>query len=597
MSRVPTIVGIIFVVVTGSGPHGLVGLAATLPSNFAEAPVATGLASPTAMQFAPDGRLFVCEQGGALRIIKDGLLLPVPFVTLTVSSAGERGLLGVAFDPSFSTNQWLYLYYTATTPTVHNRISRFTANGDVAVAGSEVVLLDLDTLNATNHNGGALAFGLDQKLYAAVGDNASGSNAQSMVTVLGKILRLNKDGTIPADNPFYASASGKNRTIWALGLRNPFTFAFNPAGTDFFINDVGEITWEEIDDGVAGANYGWPGSEGATSNPNFRSPRYAYNHSSGGCAITGGTFYSPLTTQFPASYVGNYFFADYCGGWIRKLDPSSGNTIADFASGITYPVDLKVGADGALYYLARGSGNSSATGSVSRIFYNATSPVVTTHPVSRSVAPGASVTFRVRASGTPPLRYQWQRGGADIPGATSPDYVIASVVEGDTGATFRALVSNDLSSTFSNTATLTVTGNQPPTATITLPATGTMYNGGSVINFAGTATDPEDPSLPDSAFTWQVDFHHDTHTHPVMQPTSGATSGSFTIPTTGETSANVWYRIYLTVVDSGGLTHTTQFDILPRKSRLTLATNPAGLQLTLTDSRRPRRSRSTASSA
>ena len=112
------------------------------------------------MQFAPDGRLFVCEQGGRLRVIKNGALLPTPFVTLTVNSAGERGLLGVAFDPAFATNHFVYVYYTATTPTMHNRISRFTANGDVAVAGSEVVILELDNLSsATNHNGGALAFG------------------------------------------------------------------------------------------------------------------------------------------------------------------------------------------------------------------------------------------------------------------------------------------------------------------------------------------------------------------------------------------------------------------------------------------------------
>ena len=119
-------------------------LAATLPAGFTETLVANGLSNPTAMQFAPDGRLFVCEQGGRLRVIKNGALLTAPFVTLTVSSAGERGLLGVAFDPNFATNHFVYVYYTATTPTVHNRISRFTASGDVAVAGSETVIFDLD---------------------------------------------------------------------------------------------------------------------------------------------------------------------------------------------------------------------------------------------------------------------------------------------------------------------------------------------------------------------------------------------------------------------------------------------------------------------
>jgi glucose/arabinose dehydrogenase len=549
--------------------------AATLPSGFTETLVANGLSSPTAMQFAPDGRLFVCEQGGRLRVIKNGALLPAPFVTVTVSSVGERGLLGVAFDPNFSANHFVYVYYTATTPAVHNRISRFTANGDVASAGSEVAIFDLDNLSgATNHNGGALAFGSDRKLYAAVGENANGANSQSMDNVLGKILRLNADGTIPTDNPFYASATGRNRAIWALGLRNPFTFAFNPVSGALFINDVGQSTWEEINDGAAGANYGWPTTEGPTTDPRFNSPRYAYNHTGGACAITGGAFYVPMTTQFPSDYVRDYFFADYCGGWIKKLDPSD-NSVTTFATGIPSPVDLKVSDAGSLYYLAIGSG------SVYRVDYGATAPTITSHPASQTAAPGAPVTFSVRASGPQPLRYQWQRNGAVIVGATAQDYTIPSVVQADDGARFRAMVSNDFGSVLSNEALLTVSANRAPTGTITQPVAGTMYSGGDVITYAGTATDPEDGTLPGSAFTWRVDFHHDTHTHPFIPPTTGSTGGSFTIPTAGETSANVWYRIYLTVRDSGGLAHTTERDILPRKARLTLATNPAGLRVKL----------------
>jgi len=530
------------------------------------------------MQFAPDGRLFVAEQCGKLRVIKNGSLLSAAFVTLSTDCSGERGLLGVAFDPAFATNRFVYLYYTATSPTVHNRISRFTANGDVAVAGSEVAIFDLDNLSsATNHNGGALGFGPDGKLYAAVGENNNSANSQSLSTVLGKILRLNTDGTAPADNPFFGSTSGKNRAIWALGLRNPFTFAFNPLGAELFINDVGETTWEEINDGLAGANYGWPTTEGSTANPNFKSPRLAYVHASGVCAITGGAFYSPLANQFPSDYVNDYFFADYCAGWIRKLDPAAGNSVTTFATGISSPVDVKVSDDGSLYYLARGNG------AVFRIQYGASGPTITSHPMSQSVAPGASVTFSVRASGSPPLRYQWLRNGVNIPGATAQDYTIASVVAADNGATFRANVSNDFDTTgvLSNQATLTVSSNQAPTGTISQPASGTLYSGGTVINYAGTGTDPQDGTLPASAFTWQVDFHHDTHVHPFMPATTGAMSGSFTIPTVGETSANVWYRIYLTVRDSGGLTHTTQRDIFPRKVVLTLASNPSGLQLKL----------------
>ncbi|HVG34609.1 MAG TPA: PQQ-dependent sugar dehydrogenase, partial [Pyrinomonadaceae bacterium] len=332
--------------------------AATLPTGFTETQV-SGLTNPTAMAFAPDGRIFVCQQSGQLRVIKNGALLATPFLTVTVDSAGERGLLGVAFDPNFSSNGFVYIYYTATTPSVHNRVSRFTASGDTAVPGSEVVLLDLNPLSgATNHNGGAMHFGPDNRLYIAVGDNANGANAQTLGNLLGKILRINTDGTIPADNPFFNTAVGNNRAIWALGLRNPYTFAFQQGTSRMFINDVGETQIEEINDGIAGSNYGWPTCEGSCANPNFRNPVFSYGHGSSattGCAITGGAFYNPQNVQFPSDYVGKYFFADFCGGWIRRLDPAT-NTATGFATGIANPVDLQVSQDGSLYYLARGSG-------------------------------------------------------------------------------------------------------------------------------------------------------------------------------------------------------------------------------------------------
>ena len=347
--------------------------AATLPSGFSETLIASGLRQPTAMTFAPDGRLFVCEQGGTLRVIKNGVLLPTPFVSLTVSSVGERGLLGVAFDPQFASNRFVYVYYTATTPNVHNRVSRFIAAGDVAQAGSETILMDLEPLGATNHNGGAIHFGTDGKLYIAVGENAVGANSQTLANRLGKILRINADGSIPTDNPFYNQAIGVNRSIWALGLRNPFTFAVQPLSGEMHINDVGQNTWEEINLGVAGANYGWPATEGPTSNPAYRSPLLAYTHaSSGGCAISGGAFHSMLTVRLPYRYWGAYFFADLCGGWIRARHING--DVSELAAGISQPVDLAFASDDSLYYLARGGG--STTGVVYRISFDGTAPSV-----------------------------------------------------------------------------------------------------------------------------------------------------------------------------------------------------------------------------
>jgi glucose/arabinose dehydrogenase len=328
-----------------------------LPTGFAEQRVTEDLDNPTAMQFAPDGRLFVCQQGGALRVVKNGVLLSAPFVELEVDSDGERGLLGVAFHPEFATNGFVYVYHTVPGARPHNRVTRFTANGDGAVEGSGTVILDLETLStATNHNGGAIHFGTDGMLYVAVGDNADGANSQTLTNRLGKLLRLRPDGGIPADNPFFNTAAGVNRAIWALGLRNPYTFDVERGTGRIFINDVGQNTWEEVNLGVAGANYGWPVVEGPSNDARFRAPLLAYRHGSGtsrGNAITGGAFYRPITPQFPDEYLGDFFFADFTNGWIRRRDSATG-AISLFATGIDAPVDLKVGPDGALYYLSRG---------------------------------------------------------------------------------------------------------------------------------------------------------------------------------------------------------------------------------------------------
>ena len=550
--------------------------AATLPSGFNESVVASGISSATAMAFAPDGRLFVCQQGGSLRVIKNNVLLATPFLSVTTDPAGERGLLGVTFDPNFANNQWVYIYYTVPGSPPHNRVRRYTANGDVALAGSETTILELNALSgAQNHNGGALHFGVDGKLYVAVGDNANSANSQTLNNLLGKILRLNNDGTIPSDNPFYNTATGVNRAIWALGLRNPYTFAVQPGTGQSFINDVGQNTWEEISVGMRGANYGWPSCEGACNPPNasFVDPIHQYSHAEG-CAITGGAFYNPAVSQFPPEYNGVYFFADYCSGWIRVLDWANGNQVFNFAAGIANPVDLRVGEDGALYYLDRGRG------SVYRIRY-ANAPSITQHPQPQTAPVGGSATFTVGASGTEPLTYQWLRNGGTIANANNASYTISGVQSSDDGAMFACRVSNAYGTTTSTSARLTVNNNTAPTATITAPGNGTRYNAGDTIAFSGAATDLEDGTLPPSAFSWTVIFHHDTHTHPFLGPVAGTTSGSFTVPTSGETSANVFYRIHLTVTDSSGAQDSTFVDVQPNVVTLTLLSAPSGVNLTL----------------
>lgn len=331
-----------------------------LPSGFVRTTYASGFSSfVTAAAFAPDGRLFVTEQPGAIRIVDaGGGLNPTPFAQISVVDGGERGLLGIALDPDFVTNGHIYIYYTTTEGGTHNRISRLTANGNVVVPGSEVVLVDLEGLSgASNHNGGAMAFGPDGLLYVAVGDNANGNLSQSLTSRFGKILRYNPDGTIPASNPLVGSTTGEFQAIWATGLRNPYTIGFDPDTGRLHINDVGEDAWEEINLGVAGANYGWPSTEGPTSNPAFTTPLLSYGHFNSptlfnGFAIVGAAFYRPSTNLFGDEYLGDYFFADYASGWIYRLDEGDWDTAYAFANlGTSNVFNLITGDDGALYVL------------------------------------------------------------------------------------------------------------------------------------------------------------------------------------------------------------------------------------------------------
>ncbi len=551
-------------------------VAAALPPDFQESVVASGLQQPTTMRFSPDGRLFVAEKAGRLRIIKNGQLLATPFVNLPVNTSSERGLLGIAFDPNFATNRTLYLYYTNNSP-LKNRVSSFRAsvsNPDLVEAGSETVILDDIFVSAGNHNGGAIHFGQDGKLYIAVGDNAVSANAQTLTNLLGKILRINSNGTIPSDNPFVGT-SGARGEIWALGLRNPYTFAVDPGSSRIYVNDVGQNTWEEVNQLARGANYGWPTCEGVCSATGMTNPIYAYAHPEG-FAITGGVFYRG--SQFPASYTGVYFFSDYIGNFIRGLNQS--NQMSAFATGVDSPVSLETGPDGTLYYLAFSGG------AVRRITYTGTAPNQAPVAVNSPSATSGTVPLNVNFSGGQSsdsdgdtLTYSWNFGD----GSPTASGVTTSHTYSTPGVfTSTLTVSDGRGGTNSASRQITVTGqNTAPVGTIVSPGNGALYSAGDTISFSGTATDSQDGTLPASAFSWSVAFHHDTHSHPFLGPLTQTRTGSFQIPKLGETSANVWYRIQLTVTDSQGAIHQSTRDVLPRKSTFTLQTSPAGLTVTL----------------
>lgn len=342
------------------------------PSGFLERVVADSLDSPVSMALAADGRIFVCQQAGALRVVRNGRLLPRPFVTVPTRAEQEEGLLGVALDPAFDRNGRVYLFYTALTPRRHDRVERYTASGDTALAGSARVVLELDDNFDHVHVGGALRFGADGRLFVGTGENGEGSLSQSLHSTHGKILRIEPDGAIPADNPFVTLATGRHRAIWARGLRNAFSLDVQPETGRLFVNDVGGAAWEEVDDVVAGGNYGWPYHEGASTQGGFLAPVHAYDHRHG-CAIAGGAFYPATQRRFPAKWRGGYFFADYCANEIRWLDPGAPARAVVFATlSRPGPVDLRVAGDGALVVLVRGNsqptgGPHSSLGSVLRI--------------------------------------------------------------------------------------------------------------------------------------------------------------------------------------------------------------------------------------
>ncbi len=367
-------------------------------AGFDESVFAAGLAQPTAMAVAPDGRVFVAEKTGALRVVQNGTVLPTPFVSLNVNAASERGLIGVALDPNFATNNFVYVYYTTTTPV--NRVSRFTASGNVAVAGSELVLIDNISAVGGNHNGGALAFGADGKLYVGVGDAGTQANSQTLANLSGKVLRINSNGTIPTDNPFFNTPNARQE-IYALGLRNPFTLAVQPGTGRLFINDVGGAQFEEVNEGVAGANYGWPTTEGdfnQGSFPTFTRPVYAYARGSGS-SIAGGAFYNPAAASFPAAYVGDYFFGDFVRSQIYVRDSATGavTTFANPAAGAGV-VDLDVLPDGRLLYL---SINSGTIYQITRLnLFDDALPVAPAMPEVIAVGTGAGVASRVAALNT-----------------------------------------------------------------------------------------------------------------------------------------------------------------------------------------------------
>ncbi|WP_254510129.1 PQQ-dependent sugar dehydrogenase [Anatilimnocola floriformis] len=559
-------------------------LLSTLPAGFQEDLVAGGLYEPTSITVAPDGRIFVTEKPYGVRVIENGQLLPTPFVSLDVERAGERGVEGLVFDPNFAQNRYLYVYYTHETATgSFDRLSRFTAsasNPNVAEANSEFVLIDgIPTSEPGFHNGGVLQFGADGMLYLGVGDTGNTALAQDLSKLQGKILRLNVGNganIIPSDNPF-VNTSGARGEIWAYGFRNPFTGDMVPGTNRLIIGDVGSDDWEEINEVAKGKNYGWPLAEGVVSDPQFTNPLYAYPHAGDGAAIVGGEVYSG--TNFPAAYQGKYFFADYVRSFIKTLDLTT-KTVETFSPDAFIPVDLATAPDGTLYWASLGYG-SDTNGAVYRIRYvggNRAPIAVAGANVTNGIGPLA-VQFSAAGSSDPDndtiVSYQWDFGDGTTGSGLTPTHVYTS-----TGQYSAVLTVSDGHLSGSSQPLVITVGNTAPTPVINLPVINSTYRAGDTISFSGSATDPQQGTLPASSLDWAVEFHHNTHFHPGIVA-QGTASGSFVVALTGEVDPDQWYRIKLTATDAGGLKSTTFRDVYPVTSTFKLESSIAGASLLL----------------
>jgi glucose/arabinose dehydrogenase len=319
-------------------------------TRIALRPVASGFNDPVFVTGAGDGsgRLFVVEQGGTIRVVKNGTVLPTPFLDVSgsISHGGEQGLLGLAFHPDFSANHKLYVYFTTTSGSIAVNEYRVTTNADQVAPGTGRRIITIAHPNFDNHNGGMLAFGPDRYLYMGTGDGGSGgdpnNNAQNVNSLLGKLLRLSVDSSthglaygIPPTNP-YVGVAGRDE-IFARGLRNPWRFSFDSLTGDLWIGDVGQNQWEEIDrsmrssGGGRGANYGWRVMEGrhcynatTCSSSGKTLPIVEYSHAEG-CSVTGGYVYRG--TMQP-NLANAYFFADFCSGRIWAVRANDGSPAA-----------------------------------------------------------------------------------------------------------------------------------------------------------------------------------------------------------------------------------------------------------------------------
>ena len=567
---------------------------AQLPTGFVAKKLTNNdITEAVTMAHAPDGRIFIAERSGALKQLKNGIVTTIQ--TVSTTTAVEQGLLGIALHSNFAVNGKIYMFYTNAASTRHY-LDVVVVDADKKVSDTRV--MEFDPIVNGFHNGGAMLF-KDGLLYICIGESNDPKLAQDLTTYHGKVLRLLDDGQPAPGNPYYntAGANRQQRSIWAIGMRNPWFMTMDPQTKKLYVMNVGG-GFEEINDitspdATKNYNYGWGTDNKSGSEQNAATtilPVFAYNRNvpnwnAQTCAITSGLAFNPPVTNYPAQYRNKLYFGDWCTGWLRSFDlsnPTSGTWQDNFPANFSRVLGLTVGLDGNIYY-----SDYSNNGNIWRIEYTLTQiPQIVNQPKSLTVYENESATFSVTASGTNPLTYKWFKNNVLIPTATLSTYTITSVALANAD-NYTVEVTNNFGNILSAIAKLTVLPfNAPPVAKISAPLASLKWNVGTVIPYSGTATDAEDGILPASAYNWEVMvFHKDCptceHSHPGPNVANGVVSGTFIATNGGETSSNIWLRIYLTVTDSKGRKGIDSVDVQPNKVDLTATTNVPGLEIVL----------------
>jgi glucose/arabinose dehydrogenase/outer membrane protein assembly factor BamB len=564
-------------------------VAPNVAAGFAQTQLAGGLANPIALAFAPNGDIYVAEQFGNIVIYRNGAVLPTPVLSLSVFAHGETGLLGIALDPNFATNGYMYVSYTnpvtnGATTDGYSRLSRFTVVNDVANPASEFVYYQGDQAQLPNgtspsydHAGNDVKVGPDGKLWWSVGDNVPDqTNAQALNNIYGKVLRFNLDGSVPADNPF-TQVSGAVPYIYAYGLRNPWRFTFLPTG-EVMTEDTGSDYWEDVDTLASGDNWGWPLKEGNCGSCGYRNPAYAYGHLPTDGAASAITSYTGTT--FPAQYNHTVFVGDYVRGDIEAIafDPTYKTQLSDTVFDTTAGTiaDLREGPDGNLYYVSIFEGTLSKLAPVGPF-----PPTATASATPNAGNAPLPTQFSSSGSSDPygkPLTYSWNFGdGSATSTAANPAHTYTQ------NGTYNATLTVSNGQQTAQAQTQVFVGHTAPTASIAAPAT---YNAGDTVPFSGTANDAVDGTMPAYDYSWSVDFYSNGVAQPsyfaevpgpFYGPTPGITNGSFQIPNDTSQTPSSFYRITLTVTDSLGIRTVVTKDLHPNTTTWSASTNVAGL--------------------